>query len=649
MSLTRERGDHSVVQWSSFSPEPCVYDGDGQVLPSALDCRYDHLFRPLDRHRYLRDEGELVLVDERGRGALVRAWMTTGDGFSADFAQGLRIRVRLDEDPIPFLDVELDDWFGGITSPFQWPLVGNRHNAAGAGFSLVPIVFNQRLRISLAGPDTAIDANRIWYQFNVHRVAAHSAVGPSGLPGDIQSLHNFVSTPAGQYPWPTALTWQAGSHVLADGANLTLLDRQQGDTILALRLRVDTPAHWQTIRLVMQLDGERTLDHPLAAWFGLGEHAAQSPRALLVGRDAEGFAYLYWPMPFHQSAHISLVQPAGAGAAIVDYAVAYVGQPPPSDALRFGLSVRDQCLPAGRQHPDLDLVELTGRGRWLGLSTMHHNQSLDHSNYLEGDDRIHVDGSAHPVWYGTGNEDFYNAGFYFDRGGYGYPLSLPISGAPWHQLLAGTPVASQMYRLLLTDAIPFRSRLRVGLERGAYGDQAMCAKTTAWYYHEPLRALAPLAELELSSPDSVAAAAYEAPASALCDTLTAAYADEPPTQRAGRVCRFTEGSSTFRFRLDHAVQQLWLRRRFDGYDGGQAARILVDGVEVGMLSYAQRHAYRRWQEVDMPLALPPQPAGAELQIRVIPLDADTPFTEAAYTLIGTVGDALFANGFQSPP
>lgn len=55
---------------------------------------------------------------------------------------------------------------------------------------------------------------------------------------------------------------------------------------------------------------------------------------------------------------------------------------------------------------------------------------------------------------------------------------------------------------------------------------------------------------------------------------------------------------------------------------------------------------RRWQDVDIPLDLPPQPAGSVLAFRVVPADALAPFTESAYTLIGTALDALFSDGFE---
>ena len=90
-----------------------------------------------------------------------------------------------------------------------------------------------------------------------------------------------------------------------------------------------------------------------------------------------------------------------------------------------------------------------------------------------------------------------------------------------------------------------------------------------------------------------------------------------------------------------------MRRRLDGGEGGQAARIEVNGAAVAHLPYAMATPDRRWQDVDLPLALPPQPAGATLAFRVVPDDAGAVFTESAYELIATAHDQLFAHGFES--
>jgi hypothetical protein len=647
VALATHRDDYSVVQQSSASADPCAYDASGQVLPGSLACRYDHLFRPSGRHRYLREEGkELVLVDERGPGAIVRVWMTTGNGFSADFPPDLRLKVRLDGNPIPAVDLPVSQWFDGSTWPFTWPLAGNRSNAAGASFSYVPIVFSEGATVSLSGPDASIDARPIWYHFDVQRHAAASSI-TSGIPGDIGDWFAFSRGSPGGYPWPRLMAWQIGSAQVEQGTTQTLFERDGGDTLLAFRVRTADIAHLETVTLQIEFDGDRRIDQRLNELFAFSGSRPDAQEALLYGIGND-YAYLYLPMPFHQSMRLQLSQPSGAGDAQVDYDYAFAGMPPPADAMRLAAHSHDTCIDGGRDAPDLTLLDVSGRGRWMSLATRQGNQPPADPNYLEGDERIYVDGSRHPAWQGTGNEDLYNGGFYFDRGGsYGFAHAYRFAGAPGHAFNGPVPSISNMYRLLMTDAVPFHSHLRVDLERGAYGDQPMCSRGVAFLYVEPERALAPVASLDLGDPASVAAAHYVSTPVASCKEETFSYAEEPPRPLAGTVCRRVGGASNFMFTLRQPASRLWLRRRLDGAEGGQAARVEVEGVAVAHLPYAMATPDRRWQDVDLPLDLPPQPAGATLAFRVVPDDAGAVFTESAYELIATAHDELFAHGFES--
>jgi hypothetical protein len=647
VALATHRDDYSVVQYSSASADPCAYDASGQVLPGSLACRYDHLFRPSGRHRYLREEGnELLLVDERGPGAVVRIWMTTGNGFSADFPPDLRLKVRIDGNPIPVVDLPVSQWFDGSTWPFSPPLVGNRSNAAGASFSYVPIVFREGATVSLSGPDASIDARPIWYHVDVQRHASPT-IAASGIPDDIYDWLRFSQSGPGGYPWQGHVAWQIGSAQVQEGTTQTLFERDGGDTLLAFRVRTADSAHLESVSLQIEFDGERRIDHRLSELFAFPGLPATAQKSLLHGIEND-YAYLYLPMPFHRSLRLRLSQPAGAGDAQVDYDYAFAGMPPPADAMRLAAHSHDACIDGGRDAPDLTVLDVSGRGRWMSLATRQGNQPLADANYLEGDERIYVDGSRHPAWQGTGNEDFYNGGFYFDRGGsYGFAHAFRFAGAPAHGFNGPVPSTSSMYRFLLTDALPFHSRLRVDLERGAYGDQPMCSRGVAFLYFEPERALAPVASLDLGDTASVAAANYVSTPVASCKEETFFYAEEPPQPLAGTVCRRVGGASNFMFTLRQPASRLWLRRRLDGGEGGQAARIEVNGAAVAHLPYAVATSDRRWQDVDLPLDLPPQPAGATLAFRIVPDDAGAVFTESAYELIATAHDQLFAHGFES--
>ncbi len=653
LNLARVDGHNLVLQRSSVSTDACQYDAAGQVVPATgLDCRYDHLYRPAGRHRYLyARDGELVLLDEPGSGVLSRIWMTTGSGHSVDFPHDLRLRVRLGEMPTPFMELPVRQWFDGSSWPFVGALVGDRHSAAGAAYSYVPIRFDHGIRISLVGPDAAIDAAPIWYHFNVHRLPPVLADG-DGFPDDVDDYQNFAATATGVYPWPLSLTWQSTELTIAPGTEATVFQRDHGDTLLALRIRPQTIEQLQRLRIRLRFDEEWRVDQTAAALLGLDEESngdsSVLPRSLLSGIDADGrTAYLFVPMPFQASAGLHLSLPADAAPLPLQVQHAFAGSAPPADALRVRVQSHEVCIADGRYAPDLRLLDLHGRGRWIGLSAWQHNQVPATPAFLEGDERVYVDGSRDPLWPGTGNEDFYNGGFYFDRDDtWGLPHARPFAGAPRHAFHSGMLSASRMYRWLLADAVAFHSRLQVNVERGAYGDLPMCSRGIAWLYHEAERRQAPLSRLDLGDPVSIAMAGYQPPLGAVCGQRSGVFPDQPPTASTLRTCEFVSGSSWFTLRVPTDSGQLWLRRRFDGSTGGQAAAVEVNGSIVARFPPAAAASGWRWQEVIVPLDLPPSGTAGTALFRIIPADPETAFTEVAYELLGDVAEPLFADGFE---
>ncbi len=100
--------------------------------------------------------------------------------------------------------------------------------------------------------------------------------------------------------------------------------------------------------------------------------------------------------------------------------------------------------------------------------------------FLEGDERANLDDAIAPAWYGTGVEDFFDGGFYFDRGAY----AAALSGATRVDA-AAMPYATSVYRLLLlTDPIVYSSALRLTQEAGSSAEDPhpVCVRSVAYAY-----------------------------------------------------------------------------------------------------------------------------------------------------------------------
>ncbi len=619
-----------------------------------------------DRHsagdeRYLRRDGkEGVIFEEAGPGAITRIWMTTsaGTGVSAAIDPRIRLRIYFDGEATARIDLPLAELFSGNSAPFTAPLVGDRLSSSGGYFSYLPLVYQDGCRVTLEGADKT----NLWFQFSFHRLRSDRVLATFAGDEDLSRLRQLMATP-GADPWLSQSDYPAGTTTeavvdLAPG-ELTPIFAAVGTGLLDA-FKLDLPAEaWQQVKVILRFDGETTADLPVADFFALGSVqpglASELPtRSLLLGLDAAGRLYSYWPMPFHSGATFWLLN-QGDETVPVAYGVrrSALGPLPGSGRFAVTLKVAAPLTTSG----DLPVLALEGAGKWVGLFAEMGSVDGVNSLYLEGDERIYLDGSAHPALYGTGVEDTFNGGFYFDQG----PFGRALHGMEFKRRVAG-PVANEeraaAYRWMLADAVSFAGGLRAGFERGPTGDSTLRARTVAFHYLAPPPALVAVDQLDLSDPASRAEHDFQSDPAARDYLLTGLFEGEPAVALSAAGLRRPAGSSsTFTFDSAGCGGGLLLRRRFDARHGGQAGEIWIDGQPVAALSYAAPNGDRRWREVD--LHLPPRAAGPlAIEVRAAPAPAGerrrlfrrratTDFTEFRYELWCRIDDRIFADGFES--
>jgi len=154
---------------------------------------------------------------------------------------------------------------------------------------------------------------------------------------------------------------------------------------------------------------------------------------------------------------------------MIDYEIRRANREPSPESALFGVQRWiDNETPIGE---DIPLLRLKGEGKWVGLFANLGSVNTARRDYLEGDERVFLDDSLHPEIYGTGTEDIFNGGFYFDKG----PFRLALHGAPYHHFLDNGEDETAMYRLMLTDGISFASSITAGLEGGPTGNLSLRA------------------------------------------------------------------------------------------------------------------------------------------------------------------------------
>jgi hypothetical protein len=97
--------------------------------------------------------------------------------------------------------------------------------------------------------------------------------------------------------------------------------------------------------------------------------------------------------------------------------------------------------------------------------------------FLEGDERIVVDGSATVL--GTGTEDFFDAGYYWGSGRFDSPFATLISR---HEDANGGSVTAARWHAL-TNSIEFEDSLELTFEYGAPRPKSATDYASVAYYY----------------------------------------------------------------------------------------------------------------------------------------------------------------------
>ena len=122
------------------------------------------------------------------------------------------------------------------------------------------------------------------------------------------------------------------------------------------------------------------------------------------------FCYFSLPMPFGKSARITIENGTGKPQSLGWGAEVKKGPVSPNSAY-LHVQWRNYYSKVGEHVP---ILETTGRGHFVG--TLLSMQSPYWLRYLEGDEKIFVDGENAPSIHGTGTEDYFNCGWYFQGG-----------------------------------------------------------------------------------------------------------------------------------------------------------------------------------------------------------------------------------------
>ena len=253
------------------------------------------------------------------------------------------------------------------------------------------------------------------------------------------------------------------------------------------------PYFLRRILLRMYWDGEKnpSVEVPVGDFFGTGfeyRHYVSQ----FVGMSSGGY-YCYFPMPFNKSAKIEVVNETGMEVYAFYYHIDYqkVKEELPENVGYFhAFWKRDIKMNSKKNYV---VLEAEGEGQFVGLNM--NMQSYDGRLwFLEGDEMVYVDGEKFPSVYGTGTEDYFTSGWYFNKGEF---------CAPYHGLIIKDDSLARIaaYRFHVGDAIPFNKSLKFTIEHGHANTEVVDYSSTAyWYQKEPHKPFPPMIKASLRIP-----------------------------------------------------------------------------------------------------------------------------------------------------
>jgi len=282
------------------------------------------------------------------------------------------------------------------------------------------------------------------------------------------------------------------------GQTATLLDVECTGRITHQWFTVDQK-RFRDLILRMYWDGETqpSVEAPIGDFFCCGFSKALAITALPINVNPTGGLNCYFPMPFRQSARITIENRGVENCGGFYYAITVEEAPVAADEAYFHAKFR-RTNPLTYLEDYLIIDNIQGAGHYVG-TFMAWQQNSD-GWWGEGEIKAFIDGDTDfPSYCGTGTEDYFGGAWCFNGN-----FSAPFLGYQDHMTLGhfGPPRETNkvgnrhsMYRFHLCDPIRFQSDLRVTMQAIGWRSewrylplQDDISSVAYWYQSEPHQA-----------------------------------------------------------------------------------------------------------------------------------------------------------------
>lgn len=438
-------------------------DGRDTLMHSS----YDRTGGNDDWGTFLRDSAEpgwKVVADLEGPGVLTRFWFT-----GAKDGAPHRFRFFFDGEAEARFGGDVKEWCGGGMEPFVPPLA---EYANYCWYSFVPMPYAKSLRVECEeGPPGA----KVYYQLSETRLPPGTEVESFRWPlleRDAAALERLRAAWAGGFAadgmvTEAVLTAAAPSMSLAGSGVVRRIGFEPDWERVP---EADRDALLREVRVGMKY-GQAAAE---SVWAPLGDLCGMPWRrvrakSLYFGMESQEL-FCAFPMPY--SGGMELRLDFGRFKDVPVRVRAVVEPMPRGGAKSLGRFhaawKRTGLKEVGSPHP---ILHVRGEGKYVGclLSVC----TLDGSYWaLEGDEAIRKDAETVPGWLGTGLEDYFNGGWYYQN-----PMA-----APTHGLFVKEPFRTVQYRVHAMDPSAFARSFDMEFERGPDNASHAFFESVAWYY-----------------------------------------------------------------------------------------------------------------------------------------------------------------------
>jgi hypothetical protein len=395
----------------------------------------------------------------------------------------------------------------------------------------------------------------------------------------------------------------------------------------------------QGLRLRISFDGRTMVDSPLGEFYGTG-FAAEPVNSLFFGVDpSTGWYSSWWPMPYLAGAKVSVYN--GSGIAVTGAQAQVTSALSPQAAVKLATGQDGYFQTQSHAGPtttgqDWSYLQATGTGKYVGNTVDMLGPAS--RGYLEGNEHVFVDTSRTPQVNGTGTEDFYQSGWYFNRG----PYSTPMHGNSAH-LTDGTGCdpnsdCTSAFRLLIAEAVPYGSKITFDIEHGGTDDVAATYSSTAYFYGQATASVHQTDLLTVGDPASESAHHYTSTDPGAVTSLTETYEGNDGTPAPiTMTTRASTAPVTFTLALDPNNNGAVLLHTSDQNSGYQSASVSVNGQQLAPWTEPLANPYHQWLDDTYQLPASLTRGKAAITVTLTPTSGSPPWSSAAYRVLSEDG------------